>query len=108
MHDVYISDHALLRFIERIVDVDLDDLRAKLLTQGVRHAILAGATAIDVEGVKFVVKNRTIVTTLASGHGFKAEEECVLTIEDAEFRRNLRALCRTESVGDDKPERTDD
>jgi hypothetical protein len=64
MTEPSVSDHALLRFIGRVLGVDLDALRARILTPTVAAAIKAGARAVTVEGTRFVVKGGVIVTIL--------------------------------------------
>lgn len=59
-----ISDHALLRYLERVMDVDISSLKLKLLTADVKDAIRAGASAVVVEGVRFKVQDNTIVTVM--------------------------------------------
>lgn len=66
-----ISDHALLRYIERVLNIDVDELRSEILTKSVVQAIQAGATAVTVNGVKFVVNGVTIVTTLGEEQRLK-------------------------------------
>ncbi|PZO05441.1 MAG: hypothetical protein DCF29_08035 [Alphaproteobacteria bacterium] len=42
----YVSDHALLRWMERYLEMDLEAIRASILTDDRRAAIEAGASAI--------------------------------------------------------------
>ena len=66
--EVKVSDHALLRYIERVMGADLDKFRAEILTEQNRKAIeFAGDCTIKSGGVEFVVKNRTVVTVIAKG-----------------------------------------
>jgi hypothetical protein len=66
--EVKVSDHALLRYIERVMGADLDKFRADILTEQNRKAIeFAGDCTIKSGGVEFVVKNRTVVTVIAKG-----------------------------------------
>ena len=59
-----VSDHALLRYVERVIGVDTEALRAEILTDGVRAALKSGATGVTINGVKFIAKDGVIVTTL--------------------------------------------
>jgi hypothetical protein len=59
-----VSDHALLRFIERVMGVDIESFRDRILTDTVRDAIAMGATAVVVEGVRLKIQDNTIVTVL--------------------------------------------
>jgi hypothetical protein len=57
-----ISDHALLRFIERVHGVDVEALKADLLTDAVVLAIKSGATGVKTQHGTFVIKGSTVVT----------------------------------------------
>lgn len=59
-----ISDHALLRYIERIHGVDVDAMKAALLTEAVVLAIKSGATAVKSPAGTMVIKGSTVVTFL--------------------------------------------
>lgn len=59
-----ISDHALLRFIERSYGVDIEAMKAELLTATVIMAIKAGATAVKSPAGTMVIKGSTVVTFL--------------------------------------------
>lgn len=59
------SDHALMRYAERVIGFDLDALRKEIMTENVVSALKAGATAVTVNGVKFVAKDCTLVTVIA-------------------------------------------
>jgi hypothetical protein len=57
-----VSNHAILRFLERVHGVDVESVRKRILTPLVIEAVKAGATRITVEGVRFIIKNGVIVT----------------------------------------------
>lgn len=59
-----ISDHALLRYIERIHGVDVEAMKSALLTETVVLAIKAGATAVKSPAGTMVIKGSTVVTFL--------------------------------------------
>lgn len=59
-----ISDHAVLRFVERALGIDVDAIRDRILTPTIRDAVSAGATAVTIEGIKFLIKDGVIVTTI--------------------------------------------
>lgn len=63
-NDVRVSDHAVLRYIERVLKFDVDAIRKQILTPERIGYIKAGACKINVDGTVFVVKDKTIVTTL--------------------------------------------
>jgi hypothetical protein len=59
-----ISDHALLRYIERVCGVDIEGMKAELLTDAVVMAIKAGASAVRSPVGTMVIKGSTVVTFL--------------------------------------------
>jgi hypothetical protein len=61
---VTVSDHALVRYLERAMGFNLNQIRDKMLSDTVRDAIEAGASGVSIDNVKFVVKDKTIITTL--------------------------------------------
>lgn len=59
-----LSDHAILRYIERAYGIDIEAIKAKIMTPTVIQAIKNGASAVTAEGVKFKVVDNTIVTAI--------------------------------------------
>lgn len=59
-----VSSHALLRYVERVLGIDVKALERTLLSQEVRNAIRAGATRVTVDGLSLVVKDNVIVTVV--------------------------------------------
>lgn len=59
------SDHALLRYIERIMEIDVEALRLEVMTDSVKSALKMGASGVTVNGVKMVAKDGVIVTVLS-------------------------------------------
>ena len=59
-----VTEHALLRYIERVMGVDLDALRAEILNPSRAAMVKAmGSGKIDMkDGRKIVFKNRAVVT----------------------------------------------
>jgi hypothetical protein len=62
--DIRITDHALLRYVERVFGIDVDALKREILTDGVAKGIEHGASTITVNGIQFRVKDRSIVTVI--------------------------------------------
>lgn len=60
-----ISDHALLRYIERVHGVDVDALKAELLTPSLTNAIKSGATGMKTPAGTFVIVGSTVTTFLS-------------------------------------------
>ncbi len=59
-----VSDHAILRYLERKFKFDVNGIRNEILTDERKGAIKAGAIKIKVDGIDFVVKNGVIVTSI--------------------------------------------
>lgn len=59
-----VSDHAVLRYMERTSGMDFDEIRKAILTPLVCDAIRAGAKRIHSGNMVYVVENYTIVTVL--------------------------------------------
>lgn len=58
-----VSDHCVLRWLERRYGLDVEGERRKIdrLTD---NAVRAGATLVKVEGVQFIIRGGRVVTTL--------------------------------------------
>lgn len=59
---VTVSDHALIRYLERTGQLDPQAFRELILTPDRIAAIKAGANSIKVDGVEMVVRGQTVVT----------------------------------------------
>lgn len=85
-----ISDHALLRYIERVCGVDIEAMKAELLTDTVVLAIKSGATAVKSPAGTMVIKGSTVVT-------FKEHES-----RRNNKPRNSRAVAEQDEFHDDE------
>jgi len=74
--DARISDHALLRYVERVLEIDVEKLRNHLLSKEIRCAIEAGAKSVTIDGIKFIVQGKTIVTMIAPEQKKKSISKC--------------------------------
>lgn len=79
-HLVQVTDHALIRYIERVLGHDLDDIRDEIATR-VERAAEIGAEAVIVDGFRFVVDNKKVVTV------HPANEPCIRTGRVKDKRR---------------------
>jgi hypothetical protein len=59
-----ISDHALVRYLERVKKFDFTEFRKEMLTSDRYEAIKMGATKIKIDNITFVVNDGVIVTCL--------------------------------------------
>lgn len=62
-----VSDHAMLRYLERVKNLDIEKVRAEILTPFVSAAIESGAGGVRVGGHHYVVNNGCITTILPNG-----------------------------------------
>lgn len=63
-----VSEHALLRYVERVKGIDLGEIQAEILNEKNRQLIdFAGTAACRIKagGVELVVKNRTVISVVA-------------------------------------------
>lgn len=56
-----VSDHCLLRYIQRVLGVDVDAIRGEI-TALLEPAAKAGATKFSADGMTFVLVNNRVVT----------------------------------------------
>lgn len=61
-----VSDHAVLRFLQRKYGFDVEAVRQKIDAMA-GPAIKAGALTLKVDGVSFVLRGGRVVTTLEHG-----------------------------------------
>lgn len=58
-----VSDHAVLRYLERKYNLNVKDIKQEMLTKEVRQAIKVGATRVFIDGVQYcIAENGTIQT----------------------------------------------
>jgi predicted nuclease with TOPRIM domain len=62
-----VSDHAVLRYLERKYNFSFEDVREELLTPFVLQAMDIGAESVRMNGGSLKLKGRTVVTYLDSG-----------------------------------------
>jgi len=61
--EVVVTEHAILRYIERVYGIDLDEIRQRMLGGNVLALIdQFGSGKIPCEGGRLIVKDRTVVT----------------------------------------------
>jgi hypothetical protein len=66
-----VSDHAVVRFLERVKGMDIEKIRREILSETVLAAIAMGARAVEIEGHKFTIVDGCITTCLPPGaNGF--------------------------------------
>lgn len=73
-----ISDHAVSRFIQRVMGIDLDIEQVRLTIAafpGLARAAETGATSVTIQGVNFQMRNGTVTTIGVSRSGQKFRRE---------------------------------
>jgi hypothetical protein len=60
---VHVTDHAVLRYLERAHGLDVEAIRAHLAGRALTGAQL-GAAAVVVDGIKLVLRDTTVVTVI--------------------------------------------
>ena len=63
--DLIISEHAILRYIERVIGLDMDELKAKILDESIisyHKELGSGVYPLSNTDRKAVIKQNTIVT----------------------------------------------
>jgi predicted nuclease with TOPRIM domain len=59
-----VSDHAVIRYLERKYGFTFEDIRTELLTPTVVSAMNSGVESVKVNGTTLKIKGRTVVTVL--------------------------------------------
>lgn len=58
-----ITDHALVRYLERNGIINIQELKQNLLTDAVVNGLINGAKVVCIDGTDYVVSNGKVVTT---------------------------------------------
>lgn len=64
--DVVVTEHAIIRYLERVMGLDLDQLKSEILSDSLKHQVKAmgnGKYPIG-NGVKIVVKDNAVVSVI--------------------------------------------
>lgn len=77
---VRVSDHAMIRYMERVLGMDVEQLRAHI-AEGVRRH--QGAPCVRTIGARFLMVNGRVVTTI-EGHSVPGHDVLVRLIRDSE------------------------
>jgi hypothetical protein len=64
MKRVEISDHAMLRYLERTGRIDMEALKKEILTPDLVSAVKLGANSFKVNGHTWLMENGRVVTFL--------------------------------------------
>lgn len=65
MTEPYVTDHALLRYLERVMGIDVERIREEMISEAMRIGVEFGASAVKLgTGERMVLQGSTIVTVL--------------------------------------------
>lgn len=91
-----VSEHATLRYLSRIKGVDLEAIKAEMLSPLVVAAIKAGAVAVKIGGVDFRVRNGVIVTTIDRFNNTRKNNHRRFQNDPGELRKRMDGLRQQE------------
>ncbi|MGI9521249.1 MAG: hypothetical protein ACR2PG_06320 [Hyphomicrobiaceae bacterium] len=61
---VHVSEHAVYRYLEWIVGIDMEEIRRKIATPSVLAKVRAGAHTVKTKEATYLAAHNTIVTTM--------------------------------------------
>lgn len=59
---IRVSDHAIVRYLERKYNLDIDSIRKEILPDYIRDSASVGLRRYYIEGVEFIIENDVVVT----------------------------------------------
>jgi len=59
-----VSDHALLRYLERVVGLNIDDCKRHMVTPEIADAIKAGCKSIRQGGNTYIIDGGKVITVI--------------------------------------------
>lgn len=62
-----VSDHAVIRWLERVDRWEIAAIREAMLTEAVLHAMALGASQVTVDGLTYCLSDHTITTVFPAG-----------------------------------------
>ena len=62
MSEIHVSDHAVLRYLERIVGIDIDALRADIASTCARSN---GAPCVRTKAARYLIRGGNVVSVLS-------------------------------------------
>ena len=65
----FITDHALVRYLERVHGVDVEQARQRI-AEDTKHAVETGAAALKKDGLRYIFKGGKVITVLLSKNEF--------------------------------------
>ena len=65
----FLTDHAIIRFLERKKFIDIKKLKNELLTPGLITAIVNGAKSYREDGYEYIIKHGKVITIIDLKNG---------------------------------------
>ena len=65
----FLTDHAIIRFLERKKFIDIKKLKEELLTPGLVNAIIAGAKSYREDRYEYIIKQGKVITIIDLKNG---------------------------------------
>lgn len=62
-----VSDHAVMRYVERVMGINVERLRVDI-GHAVDEAARAGASSVKINGLVFRIRDGVVTTVVPSGH----------------------------------------
>ncbi|MDF1778758.1 MAG: hypothetical protein P1V13_22270 [Rhizobiaceae bacterium] len=86
---VEVTDHAVLRYLERVCGLDVETLRTKI-SVGCSRGAAAGAPVIRFSGARFLLRGVTVVTAICDADicGHATMRDLILHPERGQPKRN--------------------
>ena len=72
---IRISDHAILRYLERHYNLDMDEIKKEILPDKIKALVEAGATRYTVNGMEFRIDGGVIVTAVQRSENFQTNHK---------------------------------
>lgn len=60
----YLTDHALVRYLERSGAINVEEIKKNLLTETLAAGLINNANKVKIGGFEFIVKNGKVVTSI--------------------------------------------
>ena len=57
-----VTDHAVMRYLERVKGVDFGEIRKQIMTDELARAIAAGAQTVKIGNAVYTIKNQCVIT----------------------------------------------
>lgn len=63
----FVTDHALVRYLERVLDFDVESVRSSIAKE-TADAISVGAAGMRIDGRRYIFKNGYVITVMLTSN----------------------------------------